>query len=49
MLDICEFQRELIQFSNDGMMQRVDEIKYKHDQQHQVIYMQDGAVKQDML
>ena len=43
-----ELQRELIQFSNDGIMQQVDEIEYKYDLQHLMIYMQDGAVNQDI-
>ena len=35
-------------YSSDGMMQRVDEIEFKHDLYHQLIYMLDGAVIMDI-
>ena len=34
--------------SSDGMMQRMDEIESRREVQHQLIYMQDGAVILDI-
>jgi hypothetical protein len=41
-----ELQAEMmdILYSSDGMMQRIDEIKSRHEVQHQLTYMQGGAV-----
>lgn len=37
-----------ILYLNDGMMHRMDEIGFRREVQRQLIYMQDGAVIQDM-
>ena len=45
MLNHFEHHIEIvIQYLSDGMMQRMDEIKSRHEVQHLLIYMLDGVV-----